>query len=178
MESLIRRRAQALAALLLTAGMLAFAGCIGTGTSRATYPMYDPSYDSRQPTYQQPVYASQPAYAGQPVYARQPVYASNQPVYAGQASPGTAQVAYTQDDYIYYPAAEVYYSPVRQEYTYREGTRWMTRRERPQYLNTGQFSVQVQIGDSPQRHHADIQRRYPHSWQPTQNRDYRDYHRN
>jgi hypothetical protein len=158
MKSFAPTRAQCLAMVSLSAGILGFAGCVG-GTRGATYPMYDPSYDTRPPPYQQPVYAEQPGYNGQPVYVP-------------QGTPQTVQTTFTQSDYVYYPAAEVYYSPARQQYIYREGRKWTTRHEAPPALNTGLLSVHVQLSDEPERHHTEIQRKYPHDWRPQQNDDH------
>jgi hypothetical protein len=159
----LRRISCELAAVLLSIGALALAGCAG-GTRGATYPMYDPSYDTRVPDRPQPVYAEQPGPAGQPVYVAEP-------------PPAAAQSAYGQSDYIYYPSAEAYYSPARQEYIYREGTRWTTRHDRPPELNTGLASIRIQLDDGPEHHHSEIKRKYPHDWQPPQNneRDRRRY---
>jgi hypothetical protein len=158
MHSFIPTRTSCLAIVSLSVGMLSCAGCLGT--QGPTYPMYDPGY-AGQPSPAQGVYVNHPEYPSQPAYAAQPIYAP-------QAMPETTPQAYSQSDYIYYPAAEVYYSPARQQYIYREGRTWTARHERPQYLNPGQASVQVQLSDGPEHHHAEIQRKYPRTWRPQQ----------
>ena len=35
-----------------------------------------------------------------------------------------------QDDYVYYPDYEIYYSSSRHQYAYREGNAWVSRRRR------------------------------------------------
>jgi hypothetical protein len=73
------------------------------------------------------------------------------------------------DDYEYYPQYEVYYSPVRRQYTYREGNVWVTRSEAPSTWSRelpDSPTVRVHLNDSPEGHHAETVRQYPRDWKP------------
>lgn len=73
------------------------------------------------------------------------------------------------DDYVYYPAHEVYYSRNRQRYVYRDGRNWVTRSAPPRVAIDVLFaspSVRVDFHDSPARHHAKVIKTYPRSWRP------------
>ncbi len=78
-------------------------------------------------------------------------------------------VAY--DDYVYYPEAEVYYSNVRHEYIYRDGTRWVTRAAPPRTWRQGTPSVHMDFHDAPEHHHDQVIRTYPRNWTPRDHRD-------
>ena len=74
-----------------------------------------------------------------------------------------------QDDYVYYPAYEVYYSSNRHDYRYREGNNWITRPAPPRVSVDVLFaspSVRVDFHDAPERHHESIVRTYPRNWVP------------
>ena len=80
-----------------------------------------------------------------------------------------------EDDYVYYPEYEVYYSNRRHQYGYWEGSRWLWRPAPPRVginVLVGSPSVHMDFHYSPERHHQDIVRRYPHNWKPS--RDNRD----
>jgi len=74
-----------------------------------------------------------------------------------------------RDDYLYYPAYEVYYSPNRRQYIYRNGRSWVSRPAPPR-VSTDLFfaspSVRLDFHDSPAIHHATIVRKYPKDWAP------------
>jgi hypothetical protein len=152
-------------AVLLGLAAAALGGCEAT-TGAYTEPYGQPVYTSNQypngypdqypaqyPT--QSTYPAQPVYPnGQPVYG-QPAYPSNTAVYA----PGAVDAP---DDYIYYPDAEVYYSPSLNEYSYRTGNSWVWRREPPPGWRRNEASVHIRINGGPERHHDEIRRMYPH----------------
>jgi hypothetical protein len=72
-----------------------------------------------------------------------------------------------QDDYIYYPAYQVYYSSYRRQYVYQGGRSWVSRPAPPHVsANTLLASPSVKVGfhDSPANHHAEIVRQYPKQW--------------
>ena len=73
-----------------------------------------------------------------------------------------------EDDYVYYPAYEVYYSRNRHEYVYRDGNSWV-RRPQPQGVELNVLlaapSVHVDFRDSPEQHHSAVVRSYPKNWQ-------------
>ena len=74
-----------------------------------------------------------------------------------------------QDDYVYYPAYEVYYSSSRHDYRYRDGNAWVTRAAPPHVSVDVLFaspSVRLDFHDAPERHHEEIMRSYPRTWAP------------
>ena len=74
-----------------------------------------------------------------------------------------------QDDYVYYPNYEVYYSSNRHQYLYRNGNAWVTR-SAPMGVSIDVLfaspSVRMDFHDSPERHHEVIMRSYPRNWAP------------
>lgn len=80
--------------------------------------------------------------------------------------------AVVEDDYVYYPGYEVYYSNNRHQYVYRDGRNWVTRPAPPRVqldILLASPSVRVDFRDAPAQHHADIVRRYPKNWRPSDN---------
>src|ERR1039458_7862869 len=78
-------------------------------------------------------------------------------------------VAVVQDDYVYYPGYEVYYSSSRHQYAYREGRAWVSRpAPRGVSVNVLQASpsVRMDFHDSPANHHAAAVKQYPKNWAP------------
>ena len=74
-----------------------------------------------------------------------------------------------QDDYVYYPGYEVYYSSSRHQYAYREGRAWVSRpAPRGVSINVLQTSpsVRMDFHDSPANHHAAVVKQYPKNWAP------------
>jgi malate synthase len=75
-----------------------------------------------------------------------------------------------QDDYVYYPDYEVYYSSSRHEYAYREGSAWVSR-PAPRGVTVNVLlaspSVRMDFHDSPANHHAEVVRQYPKNWKPS-----------
>jgi hypothetical protein len=93
-------------------------------------------------------------YVEEPRPAR--VYASPPPVYV-------------QDDYVYYPGYQVYYSSNRRQYIYRDGRSWVTRPAPPRVsveVLSASPSVRLDFHDSPAIHHATVVRKYPKQWTP------------
>ena len=88
---------------------------------------------------------------------------------SARSRPSTQVVAY-QDDYDYYPGYETYYSRNRHEYVYRDGTTWV-RRPQPRGVSVEAIriapSVRVDFHDTPERHHAEVVKAYPHDWRDT-----------
>jgi hypothetical protein len=93
-----------------------------------------------------------------------------------------------QDDYVYYPEYEMYYSVSRHQYAYHEGTRWVTRPS-PRGVSAealrGSQSVRMDFHDSPAKHHENVVKQYPRqaprqaparveSRGPTESRDNKD----
>jgi hypothetical protein len=78
-------------------------------------------------------------------------------------------ITVVQDDYVYYPGYEVYYSRSRNQYAYREGRRWVSR-PAPRGVSVDVLlaspSVNMNFHDSPAQHHAAVVRQYPKNWTP------------
>ena len=74
-----------------------------------------------------------------------------------------------QDDYVYYPGYQVYYSSSRHQYAYQEGRAWVSRpAPRGVSINVLQASpsVRMDFHDSPANHHAAVVKQYPKNWAP------------
>lgn len=90
------------------------------------------------------------------------VYAPPPPVYVENA-------VVVQNDYVYYPGYEVYYSSSRRQYTYRDGRSWVSRPAPPRVSVDVLFaspSVRLDFHDSPAVHHTRVVRQYPKHWSP------------
>jgi hypothetical protein len=78
-------------------------------------------------------------------------------------------VVVVQDDYVYYPNYECYYSLSRHQYAYREGNAWVAR-PAPRGVSVNVLvaspSVRMNFHDSPSRHHAEVIKQYPKNWKP------------
>jgi hypothetical protein len=112
--------------------------------------------------------AAAPAPEVQPVVAVQPVLAVPptvvvQPVVEVQAS------AEFTDGFIYYPNYEVYFDPRARVYWHAEGGQWINGPE-PQGISVDVLqsspNVRMDFRDSPENHHSDVVKQYPHNWQP------------
>ena len=79
-------------------------------------------------------------------------------------------VVVVEDDYIYYPDYEVYYSSSRHQYAYREGRAWVSR-PAPRGVAVDVLfaspSVRMDFHDSPANHHAAVVKQYPKNWKPS-----------
>lgn len=105
----------------------------------------------------------------------------DEPRHGGMTVYPSAQVEpaiMVQDDYVYYPGYQVYYSSHRRHYVYLEGRSWVTRPAPPRVSVDVLFaspSVRLDFHDSPARHHATVVRQYPQHWsQPESNRGNKD----
>ena len=75
-----------------------------------------------------------------------------------------------QDDYVYYPQYECYYSVSRHEYAYHEGNSWVARpapRGVSENVLVASPSVKMNFHDSPAQHHATVVKQYPKNWKPS-----------
>ena len=74
-----------------------------------------------------------------------------------------------QDDYVYYPSYECYYSVSRHQYAYREGNAWVAR-PAPRGVTVNVLlaspSVKMNFHDAPAQHHAAVVQQYPRNWSP------------
>ncbi|HWY32179.1 MAG TPA: hypothetical protein VNX46_15565 [Candidatus Acidoferrum sp.] len=85
------------------------------------------------------------------------------------------EVFAVQDDYVYYPQYECYYSVSRHEYADRESRGWVAR-PAPRGVSVDVLvaspSVRMDFHDSPARHYDSVARQYPRNWHPdAPNRD-------
>ena len=75
-----------------------------------------------------------------------------------------------EDDYVYYPGYEVYYSNSRRQYIYLDGRSWVSR-PAPRGVSVDVLfaspSVRMDFRDSPSHHHTAIARQYPRNWAPS-----------
>jgi hypothetical protein len=87
------------------------------------------------------------------------------------AAPPVVDVGFAaQDDYVYYPNYEVYYSVSLHQYAYREGNAWVSR-PAPRGVSVDVLmrspSVRMNFHDSPANHHAAVVQQYPKNWKPS-----------
>lgn len=74
-----------------------------------------------------------------------------------------------QDDYVYYPGYEVYYSSHRRQYVYQDGNAWVSRPAPPRVsvdVLLASPSVRLDFHDAPAVHHAMVVQQYPKHWTP------------
>jgi hypothetical protein len=99
-------------------------------------------------------------YVDEPRYGR--AYAPPPPVYVESG-------VVVQDDYVYYPDYQVYYSSSRRHYVYMDGSAWVTRAA-PPHVSVGVLvaspSVRLAFHDAPAMHHASVVQQYPKHWRP------------
>lgn len=89
-------------------------------------------------------------------------YAPPPPVYV--------QAGVVQDDYVYYPDHQVYYSSNRRQYVYQDGRSWVSRTAPPRVsvdVLVASPSVRLDFHDSPSSHHAAVVKQYPKRWTPS-----------
>ena len=87
-----------------------------------------------------------------------------------------------QDDYVYYPEYETYYSSSRHQYAYLEGGAWVSR-PAPRGVSVDVLrssrSVKMDFHDSPANHHAAVAKQYPKNRaQPGSNQGRNDNRKN
>ncbi|MGD1086295.1 MAG: hypothetical protein ABSA47_16285 [Verrucomicrobiota bacterium] len=96
-----------------------------------------------------------------------PVYVGPGPVYV--APPPVAVTFAVQDDYVYYPGYDVYYSSNLRQYLWLQGGAWVSG-PGPRGVSANVVlaspSVRMDFHDSPALHHAAIVRQYPKNWRP------------
>jgi hypothetical protein len=74
-----------------------------------------------------------------------------------------------QDDYIYYPGYQIYYSGRSRQYVYLEGNAWVSRPAPPRVAVDVLFaspSVSLDFHDAPAAHHSTVSQTYPKNWTP------------
>lgn len=89
--------------------------------------------------------------------------------YAPPPSGYADRVVVVQDDYVYYPGYQVYYSRNRRQYVYQEGRSWVTRPAPPRVsveVLVASPSVRLDFHDAPSIHHSKVVQQYPKNWAP------------
>ena len=74
-----------------------------------------------------------------------------------------------QEDYVYYPSHQVYYSGHSRQYVYQEGSAWVSRPAPPRVavdVLLAAPSVRMDFHDAPAIHHAAVVQTYPRTWTP------------
>lgn len=71
------------------------------------------------------------------------------------------------DNYVYYPNYGVYYNSHRHQYNYMRGNVWVAQ-PAPEGVSVDVLlaspSINMEFHDSPERHHAEMMKKYPHNW--------------
>lgn len=84
-------------------------------------------------------------------------------------APRHGELVLMEDEYIYYPTYQVYYSNRRHCYIYLHGHSWVTRPAPPR-VSVDVFlaspSVRMDFHNAPAYHHREIVRQYPRNWAP------------
>lgn len=74
-----------------------------------------------------------------------------------------------EDDYVYYPTYQIYFSSRRHQYAYRDGHNWISR-PAPRGVTIKQLqaspSVRMEFHDPPVQHHEAVAKQYPKNWSP------------
>jgi hypothetical protein len=74
-----------------------------------------------------------------------------------------------EDDYVYYPSYQIYYSNRRHQYAYQDGPNWIYRQS-PRGVSIHRLraspSVNMEFHDSPAYHHQTVVQQYPKNWSP------------
>ena len=83
------------------------------------------------------------------------------------------------DTYIYYPSYGVYYNQRNRQYYYQNGNVWVNQPQ-PQGVSILELQaspfVNMDWHDSPEHHHAEMQRQYPRNWRPEVRHDDHQVH--
>ena len=85
----------------------------------------------------------------------------------GSVYEDNSAVFLVQDDYVYYPNYQCYYSASRHQYAYREHNAWVARPAPPGvsvHVLMASPSVRMNFHDSPANHHATVVKQYPKNW--------------
>ena len=75
-----------------------------------------------------------------------------------------------QEEYVYYPSHQVYYSSRSRQYSYQDGRSWVSR-SAPAHVSVEMLfrspSVRVPLQGQPSHHHATVVQKYPKHWTPS-----------
>jgi hypothetical protein len=81
--------------------------------------------------------------------------------------PGGVTSFVVQDEYIYYPTYQVYYSNNRHQYEYWQDHAWVSKPAPPGIpvaVLRASPSVKMDFHDSPENHYAEVVQKYPKNW--------------
>jgi hypothetical protein len=96
--------------------------------------------------------------------------ADAQPVSITLNPPVVVAPAVVSENYVYYPNYGVYYNSRRHQYIYLKGDAWVTQ-PAPYGVSAAVLmaspSVDMDFHDSPEKHHAEMLKKYPHDWKPS-----------
>ena len=74
-----------------------------------------------------------------------------------------------QDNYVYYPTYSIYYNSSLHQYVYLQDGAWIST-PAPQGVSVPVLlaspSVNMDFHDSPEKHHAEMEHKYPKNWAP------------
>jgi hypothetical protein len=88
-----------------------------------------------------------------------------------------APAVVVQDNYVYYPAYGIYYNSGRNQYAYLNNGAWVTA-VAPYGVSVDVLraspSVNMDWHDSPEKHHAEMQKQYPKDWKSSGERHDQD----
>jgi hypothetical protein len=88
-------------------------------------------------------------------------------------APVVVAPAVTTDTYVYYPQYGVYYNSYRHRYNYMKDNVWVAGGA-PEGVSVSALqaspSVNMDFHDSPEKHHAEILKKYPREWKPSAER--------
>ena len=89
---------------------------------------------------------------------------------APQAQTTVVQPEVASDGLVYYPDYEIYYDPNAHMYWHNDGSHWNSGPAPSgvsiEVLQSSSFA-QMNFRDSPENHHAEVARQYPHGWKPS-----------
>ena len=96
--------------------------------------------------------------------------ADAQPVGITVTPPVVVVPAVVAENYVYYPNYGIYYNSHRHQYLYLKGDVWVTQ-PAPEGVSVEVLmaspSVNMDFHDSPERHHAEMLKKYPRDWKPS-----------
>ena len=96
--------------------------------------------------------------------------ADAQPVGITVTPPVVVVPAVVLENYVYYPNYGIYFNSRRHQYVYLKGDVWVTQ-PAPEGVSVEVLmaspSVNMDFHDSPERHHAEMLKKYPRDWKPS-----------
>jgi hypothetical protein len=93
--------------------------------------------------------------------------------------PAPSVTVVAQDDYVYYPHYRMYYNTYRHRFYSLNGGAWVVGAAPVGFtadVVLASPSIHMDFHDSPEHHHADIMKRYPHDWKAAAHDEHHDDH--